>query len=164
MKKLTGYQMFLLYGCGNPSNRITSRYNDQDSSSSPLTVGTPFLWAAELIVKLDEIDKLYEINIHHIGPWAAIETLNVGSHQRSKLHECVSSVLKGSGRWGCRDEGGHFRLLRDATMRYLRLNSDDANKWDILACHVPIFMNHLKEYALRERYRVNQMKTEEAQS
>lgn len=145
--KISAYHFYLLYNGGNPANKL-SGFNNRNIHYS---CGRPNLWAAEFITDLIKKDAVAFASEHHIGAWAAVESLNCGSLQRSSLHETVWSSLKGSGRWLASDGGGHFKILLDKTIEWLLLEERYKKPWRALALTVEVWPNDLEQYALKTR-------------
>jgi hypothetical protein len=147
----SAYQMFLLYGNFNPANILPK---------SHYAVGTPNLWAAEVISKMAEAHTLHDLNPVTVGPWAVIEFMNSGSYQRTELPKSIASALRGSGRWQVGDNGGQFGPLRKATLEWLKLDSSAQASWELVAKTFRVYTNptpdedeNLADYVRIERAR-----------
>jgi len=157
--KLTAYHHYLLYNGMNPANKITG-YNNRNNHFS---CGRPNLWAAEFISGLIATDSIVYANEHTMSAWAAIESLNTGSYQRTCLDQRVEKCLKGSGRWQANDNGGHHKVLKEKTMEWVLMDSDQKNFWNALAITHDIWEGDLKNYAYKTRdYREKQARFEYA--
>lgn len=144
--------IMLVIGGGNPANllasmqeafvagdrRIGGRFGDDEKAAAPLAAEVSkgrLQVAAALLRHIKSIWDRFPTQEEEWGieerralvllrAWAVTEEVNDlvgdGSHQRAK---CPIEGISGSGRWGARDRGGCYRLLREAVIERDRLST-----------------------------------------
>jgi hypothetical protein len=114
---LLGFLVYLLGG-GNPANFWSTVVTNGQAGCLPkwavLKIGAAIMAYVEISAGVARSSLAWS----SLAAWAAVESLSTGSHQRVP---CPITGLVGSGRWGARDGGGHYRILRDVVAGYLVL-------------------------------------------
>lgn len=135
MTFLTFLVYVLALSSGNPANEISVLLQGKTDEVARLLASR--IWAAKLL----SLRTSYWVQSVHIfssvRAWAFCESLNNGSHQRSKLPEEIASIgdlIKGSGRWNASDQGGHWKCLRDAVLGFTAEKAEQAKNLNQLLC------------------------------
>jgi hypothetical protein len=133
--ELTGYEMYLLAGSNNPANDLAAH-------SFPL-------WACELV--LSQTGPYAYLPEGELIKWALIEALNTGSFQRAALPITLPDSWRGSGRWLAGDHGGWLQHLRDRTVSWCGLPSDQKRLFHLAASHRLIQIRDVEAHRDRAR-------------